>query len=152
MRFDKRILIDSTLKKLKKNRGKKMVENSQIRQKLRKQGFPEPIPLSWSVIDCFSTEEKQILSKLANLAEKEHELCLKIYASRPNKPGILIQEDGIMTFCKNEEDWKKIIAKFQRDLNQVQEEIKQNLEKSLDCGLHHLGFIQRKCEDYGIKP
>lgn len=128
-----------------------MVENSKIRKKLRKQGFPEPISLSEEILDSLSKEQRQILSTLANLTEKEHQLCQEINARQPIGSGVLVERIGI-TLCEDEDDWKVITARFQKELNQVREEIKQNLNQSLDYGLYHFGLIQRQCENYGVKP
>jgi hypothetical protein len=117
---------------------------------LRKEGFPEPVPITKELLDSLAPKQLQILSGLGDLAKEEKRLCDKINARRPTKSGILIDQGAIM-LCEDEDDWKVNTLAFRHQLIEVRGKIKQILEQALDSGLAHLGLIQRQCANYGVK-
>jgi len=129
-----------------------LVEKQSVyREKLKKDGFPEPVPISEKLLKSLTKEQYEILYNLKVLAEEEKRLCDEINTRRPTKSGILMEE-GAITICEDEDDWKVATLRFRLELEKVQKKIKQNLEKALDCGLGYLGLIQRQCTNYGVKP
>jgi len=121
------------------------------REKLKKEGFPEPVPITEELIKSLTREQYEVLYNLKVLAEEEKKLCDEINARRPTQSGI-IMEGGALTICEDEDDWKVITLGLRAKLERVRQRIKENLEKALDCGLAHLGLVQRQCANYGVKP
>jgi len=128
-----------------------MEKVSSPREKLKKEGFPKPVPLSEELLKSLTEEQHKILYDLKVLAEEEERLCDEINARRPTESGILM-EGGAITLCEDEDDWKVITLGSRMKLNRVQAKIKETLNEALDCGLAHLGLIQRQCNNYGVKP
>jgi len=121
------------------------------RERLRKEGFPEPVSISKELINSLTEEQRKVLSALADLAEEEKKLCDEINARRPTESGILM-EGGAITVCEDEDDWKVITLGFRMKLEKVRNTIKQTLNEALDSGLAYLGVIQRQCANYDVKP
>ena len=121
------------------------------REKLRKEGFPEPTPLSKELVNSLPEEQRRIIFTLADLAEEEKKLVDEINTRRPTESGILRERGGI-TLCEDEDDWIVHTMGFRMKLDGVKARIKQTLNEALDCGLGFLGVIQRQCANYGVKP
>ncbi len=129
-----------------------MAEATQIdRERIRKEGFPEAVPLSEKLINSLSEEQRQILFTLTDLAEEEQKLVDEINARRPTPSGIL-QIGGAITVCEDEDDWRVITMGLRQERRKVKEKIATNLNKALDSGLGFLGIIQRQCVNYDVKP
>jgi len=122
------------------------------RKQIKKNGFPEPVALSEELAKSFSKEEGAILLTLIDLGEKETKLVKKINSMRPTPSGVLVLPGPALTVCEDEDDWKVITMKERLELKEVKEKIVTNLNKALDSGLGYLGFIQRQCANYGVKP
>ena len=88
---------------------------------------------------------------MSELAEKEEKLVNEINARKPTESGIL-NTDGGLTICEDEDDWKVITLGFHNELETVNSKIKQTLEDALDNGLGSLGIIQRQCSNFNVKP
>jgi len=137
---------------LKKERRREVTETKQIeRERIREEGFPEPVPLTEEVMSSLSGEQRGILSVLQDLDEEGKRLVDEINARRPTPSGIL-QVGGGITLCEDEDDWKVITMESRRELKGVKEQMKAKLNEALDHGLGFLDLIQRGCANYGIKP
>lgn len=129
-----------------------MTEAKQIeRERIRDEGFPEPVSISEEVMNSLSREQREILSILQNLDKEGKRLVDKINAKRPTPSGILQIRGGI-TVCEDEDDWKVITMNSRWELKRVREQIKAKLNEALDHGLGFLDLIQRGCAIYDIKP
>ena len=130
-----------------------MTEIKQIdREQIKKEGFPDPVPLSEELRESLSKEEYVILSTLFNLAEEEKRLNDAINSKRPTPSGTLVMPGGALTVCEDEDDWRVITMKERLELKGVRAKITAALDKALDSGLGYLGLIQRQCANYGVKP
>jgi hypothetical protein len=128
-----------------------MEDKEVYREKLRREGWPESVPISEELLKSLPRGQYEVLYNLKVLAEEEKKLCDEINARRPTQSGI-IMESGALTICEDEDDWKVITLGPRAKLERVRQRIKENLEKALDCGLAHLGLIQRQCANHGVKP
>lgn len=129
----------------------KQKEQKALRAELKEKGFPEAVALSEELLNSLSEEQKQTLIKLTDLAKKEQELAREINARKPTSSGVLRLPNGSVVPCEDEDDWKVITMGLRSELKRVLEEIAQNLNKALNCGLAHLGIIQRQCTNYGVE-
>jgi len=127
-----------------------MSDISISREELRKNGFPNPTPLSEKLFDSLVKEQQESLLALLDLADKEKKLCDKINSKRPTESGI-VREGSAITLCQDDDDWLVITMKERSEREEVREEIKDNLNKSLDLGLGFLGLTQRQCKEYKVK-
>ena len=135
----------------KREKFQRLEEQKVCRAKLKKEGFPDLVEISEDVINSFSEEQKQIISRLIDLTEQEKKLVAEINGRRPNGSGILV-ESGAITICEDEDDWKVITMKSRLELKEVREKIAQNLNEALNSKLAHLGTIQKHCAKYGVEP
>lgn len=128
-----------------------MAEKREYRERLRKEGWPEPVPISEELLKSLTKEQREVLYNLKVLAEEEKRLCDEINARRPTESGILM-EGGAITVCEDEDDWKVITLGSRMKLEEVRNKIKQTLNEALDSGLARLGIIQRQCANYSVNP
>lgn len=96
-----------------------------------------------------STEQKQLLSDLADLAEKEQglsEKINKIYSSIDK--GIYSNGEGI-TLCENADDANVISIGTKLELKDVRDQIARLLKKAVDeLKMEDVGIIQRQYKNY----
>ncbi len=87
---------------------------------------------------------------LGGLGKEERKLCDKINAKMPTESGVL-PVDGGVTLCEDKDDWIVITLKERKELDEVTNKIKRELNKALDLGLGFLRLIQNQCKNYEIK-
>jgi len=93
------------------------------RDKIKKEGFPEPVPVSEELVDSLSYRQGQILTSLADLAEGEQRLIKEINALAPTPSGVLVIGNAL-TVCEDEDDWKVITMGQREKLRKVRDKIK----------------------------
>jgi len=128
----------------------KLEEQRACREKLKKEGFPEPIETSAEVMGLLSEGQRQIVFRLFDLVKQEKKLVDDINSRRPNESGILVINEAPKV-CEDNDDWKVITFKLCEELKDIREKIVLNLNKALNSGLAHLGIIQRQCANYGVE-
>lgn len=96
-----------------------------------------------------SVEQRSLLFKLADLAEKEKELSKKINSICSSvNTGIYSDGEGI-TVCENEDDMAIISLGPRLELKEVRDEIADLLKKAVtDLGMGDVGIIQRQYKNY----
>ena len=98
-----------------------------------------------------SAEQKSLLFKLSDLAEKESELCKKIdriYPSASKRPRIYSDSVGI-TLCEDADDANVISLGSKLELKEVRDEIATLLKKAVnELGMEDVGIIQRQYKNY----
>ena len=121
------------------------------REEIKKNGFPEPIPLSKEILRSLSKAQMDLLSSLGNLAEVENKVAKSINEKMPTESGVLGLSVGVIAICEDEDDWLVITAKERQKQKFIRQEIAQKLSEALDLGLGPLGFIQRQCKNYKVE-
>jgi len=113
--------------------------------------------LTKDVLKSLSSEQKQNLAKLSELAEKEKHVYEK--AQTLFNKGAYSEDGGLsITPCEDLDDFHVInMCKspekqhpIYREMKEVKGQIRETLGKSLELGLGHLGLIQRQCKNYQV--
>ena len=114
------------------------------RDELKEKGFPAPADITLEIKNSLSDEQNNIMLELITLADRSEKLA----RLRPPLSGAFVK-DGALIPCEDEDDLKVITLDARREL---ENDIKKSLNKALDAGLGFLGFIQRQCDNHGVKP
>lgn len=98
-----------------------------------------------------SADQVLLLCKLADLAEKESEICKKInriYSSADKWPGIYSNGEGI-TLCEDADDANVISLSQKIELKEVRDEMANLLKIAInELGMGNVGIIQRQYNNY----
>ena len=121
------------------------------REEIKRNGYPTPTPVSEKLMGSLSWKQGQILTSLADLAEKEQALISEINSLAPTPSGVLRVGVGI-TICEDEDDWRVITMGQRGELRKVKDRIKVALSTALDEGMGCLGLVQRQCSNYEVIP
>lgn len=98
-----------------------------------------------------TTEQKQLLFDLSDLAKKENEIAGKINRIYDTvKYGIGVHEDETgITLCEDEDDANVISSGLRHELNSVRNQISELLKKAVsELGMSEVGIIQRQYKNY----
>lgn len=98
-----------------------------------------------------SEDQRSLLFRIADLAEKESELCKKInriYSSVNKWPGIYSDGEGI-TLCEDADDANVISLGQKMELKEIRDKIARLLKRAVnELEMGNVGIIQRQYKNY----